>query len=80
MFWEPTCGRNNIKRLLSGRRVIVSPMYEKILIFCDSNLFLTKIMDYFMLSGRISKTIRENTFRSYTGTTRENTDFHVFVA
>ena len=35
---------------------------------------------YFMLSGRISKYIGENIFRSYTGTTSENTDFHVLVA
>ena len=35
---------------------------------------------YFMLSGRISRNIGENIFRSYTGTTSENTDFHVLVA
>ena len=35
---------------------------------------------YFMLSGRISRNIGENIFRSYTGTTSENTDFHVVVA
>ena len=34
---------------------------------------------YFMLSGRISRNIGENIFRSYTGTTSENTDFHVLV-
>ena len=33
-----------------------------------------------MLSGRILRNIGENIFRSYTGTTSENTDFHVFVA
>ena len=33
-----------------------------------------------MLSGRISRNIGENIFRSYTGTTSENTDFHVLVA
>ena len=38
------------------------------------------IKDYFMLSGRISRNIGENIFRSYTGTTSENTDFHVLVA
>ena len=35
---------------------------------------------YFMLSGRMSRNIGENIFRSYTGTTSENTDFHVLVA
>ena len=35
---------------------------------------------YFMLSGRISRNIGENIFRSYTGTTSENTNFHVLVA
>ena len=35
---------------------------------------------YFMLSGRISRNIGENIFRSYTGSTSENTDFHVLVA
>ena len=33
-----------------------------------------------MLSGRISRNIGENIFRSYTGTTNENTDFHVLFA
>ena len=33
-----------------------------------------------MLSGRISRNIGENIFRSYTGPTSENTDFHVPVA
>ena len=33
-----------------------------------------------MLSGRISRNIGENIFRSYTGTTSENTNFHVPVA
>ena len=33
-----------------------------------------------MLSGRVSRNIGENAFRSYTGTTSENTDFHVLVA
>ena len=37
-------------------------------------------LDYFMLSGRISRNIGENVFRSYTGNTSENTDFHVLVA
>ena len=35
---------------------------------------------YFMLSGRISINIGENIFRSYTGITSENTEFHVLVA
>ena len=35
---------------------------------------------YFMLSGRISRNFGENIFRSYTGNTSENTDFHVLVA
>ena len=35
---------------------------------------------YFMLSGRISRNIGENIFQSYTGTTSENTNFHVLVA
>ena len=33
-----------------------------------------------MLYSRISRNIGENTFRSYTDTTSENTDFHVLVA
>ena len=33
-----------------------------------------------MLSGRISSNIGENIFRSYTGSTSENTNFHVLVA
>ena len=33
-----------------------------------------------MLSCRISRNIGENIFRSYTGTSSENTDFHVLVA
>ena len=40
----------------------------------------TNIYNYFMLSARISRNIGENIFRSYTGTTSENTDFHVLVA
>ena len=35
---------------------------------------------YFMLSCRISRNIGENSFRSNTGTTSKNTDFHVLVA
>ena len=35
--------------------------------------------NYFMLSGRTSRNIGENIFRSYTGTNSENTDFHVLV-
>ena len=35
---------------------------------------------YFLLSVRILRNIGENIFRSYTGTTSENTDFHVLVA
>ena len=35
---------------------------------------------YFMLSSRISRNIGENIFRSYTGSTSENTDFHFLVA
>ena len=35
---------------------------------------------YFMLSGRISWNSSENIFQSYTGTTNENTDFHVLVS
>ena len=35
---------------------------------------------YVMLSGRIWKNIGENIFRSYAGTTSENTNFHVLVA
>ena len=38
------------------------------------------VADYFMLSGRISRNIGENIFRSYSGTGSENTDFHVLVA
>ena len=38
------------------------------------------MMNYFMLSRRISRNIGESTFRSYTGSTSENTDFHVLVA
>ena len=36
--------------------------------------------EYFKLSGRISRNIGENIFQSYTGSTSENTDFHVLVA
>ena len=44
--------------------------------FCQvQNIFV-----YFMLSGRISRNISENIFRSYTGSTSENTNFHVVVA
>ena len=35
---------------------------------------------YFMLSGMILRNIGENIFRSYTGATSKNTDFHVLVA
>ena len=50
---------------------------------CDVCNFLLKNrnnLHHFMLSGRISRNIGENIFRSYTGTTGENTDFHVLVA
>ena len=40
----------------------------------------TSIRLYFMLSGRISRNSSENIFRYYTGTTSENTEFHVLVA
>ena len=43
-------------------------------------LFLFTMLLYFMLSGRISRNIGENIFRSYTGTTSENTDFSVLLA
>ena len=33
-----------------------------------------------MLSGRISRNIGENIFRTYTGATSENTDFYDIVA
>ena len=36
-------------------------------------------MIYFMLSGRISRNISENIFRSYTGSTSKNTDIHVLL-
>ena len=39
-----------------------------------------KILVYFILSGRMSRNIAENIFRSYTENTIENTDFHVLVA
>ena len=42
--------------------------------------FTTNTLFYFMLSGRISRNMGENIFRSYTGTASENTDFHVLVA
>ena len=35
---------------------------------------------YFMHSGRISRNIGKNIFRSYIGIISENTDFHVLVA
>ena len=38
------------------------------------------LVDYLMLSSRISRNIGENILRFYTGTTGENTDFHVLVA
>ena len=51
---------------------------------CHKNIYVGKEENvdnacYFMLSGRISRNIGENIFRSYTGTTSENTDFHVLV-
>ena len=47
-----------------------------------SNIRFTcnNIYNDFMLSGRISRKSSENIFRSYTGRTSENTDFHVLVA
>ena len=39
-----------------------------------------KILYLFHAFGRISRNIGENIFRSYTGSTSENTDFHVLVA
>ena len=52
-------------------------MYMKnVIAFCiQCNIDL-----YFMLSSRISRNTGENIFQSYTGTTSENTDFHVLVA
>ena len=35
---------------------------------------------FFMLFGRTSRNIGENIFPSYTGSTSENTNFHVLVA
>ena len=47
----------------------------------DSKLLhMTNTFIYFILSGRISRNIGENIFRSYTGTTSENTDYHFLVA
>ena len=54
-----------------GNRAHSFHLYEK---------YKVDIVYYFMLSGRISRNIGENIFRSYTGTTSENTDFHVLVA
>ena len=55
--------------------------------FCNWKLYyfqILKILEnktfYFMLSGRIWRNSGENIFRSYTGTTSENTDFHVLLA
>ena len=46
----------------------------------STTITTTTTTNYFMLSGRISKNISENVLRSNTGTTSENTDFHVLVA
>ena len=46
MYTESTCRQNNSKHLLSSRHVIVSPMYENILILCDSNQFLSFYFDH----------------------------------
>ena len=63
-------------------------MFTKIIPFFIQEFFNTSTYNktytitthYFMLSGRISRNIGENIFRSYTGTTSENTDFHVLDA
>ena len=47
---------------------------------CHKNDNTCSTIHYFMLSGRISRYIGESIFPSYTGTTSENTDFHVLVA
>ena len=53
--------------------------HDKIVAKSRANVSLALVF-HFMLSGRISRNIGENIFRSYTGTTSENTDFHVLVA
>ena len=47
---------------------------------CYLSIFQRTSVPYFMLSGRISRNIGEKIVRFYTGTTSENTDFHVLVA
>ena len=53
---------------------------KTISIFSKETYIKINMNFYFLLSSRISRNIGENIFRSYTGTTSENTDFHVLVA
>ena len=54
---------------------------ERLVTYKDSFRGYNVILQFFfMLSGRISRNIGENIFGSYTGTTSENTNFHVLVA
>ena len=55
-------------------RLLISVAIDRIM------MVITNITFYFMLSGGISRNIGENIFRSYTGSTSENNDFHVLVA
>ena len=48
--------------------------------YIPNNFFLSYKYFCFKLSGRISRNIGKNIFRSYTGSTSENTDFHILVA
>ena len=67
--------KNVLCECLVNTDPVVSRCHEKIIAH-------TKLQDHslFHASGRISGNIGENIFRSYGGTTSENTDFHVLVA
>ena len=45
----------------------------------NAYILVTSKIFYFMLSSRISRNIGENIFRSYTGSTSENTDLYMLV-
>ena len=69
IYFEINLTNSMGKETISSRKL-------PILVFVTKYAFLV----YFMLSGRISRNSSENIFRSYTGTTSENTDFHVLLA
>ena len=61
-------------------QVSINSLYMSSLITYTFLISILYLFHYFMLSGRISRNIGENIFRSYTGTTSEHTDVHVLVA